>query len=140
MSTWDSYIDNLIERSKDESGQLHVEKACIIGLDGGGRWTSDQHPSALKLTPNEAQTIAKCFKKKDFTSFMVGGVFVEGEYWTFLREIDSKAVYARRSSSGITLQASKTAIVVARTGEGMQQGNANKAVGVIADYLESVNF
>lgn len=39
-------------------------------------------------------------------------------------------------SQGVTLQASRTAIVVARTGEGMQQGNANKAVGKIADYLQ----
>ena len=140
MSTWDSYIDNLIEQSKDQSGLAHVEKACIIGLDGGAKWTSNQHPCGLKLTPNEAKTIAECFKKKDFTSFMVGGVHVEQDYYIFLREIDSKAVYAKRQFSGVTLQASKTAIVVARTAEGMQQGNANKAVGVIADYLESMNL
>ena len=141
MSTWDSYIDNLIEQSKDESGQAHIEKACIIGLDGGGKWTSDQHPRALKLNPYEAKTIAECFKKKDFTSFMVGGVHVEEDYYIFLREIDSKAVYAKKNHfSGVTLQASKTAIVVARTGEGMQLGNANKAVGKIADYLESMNL
>ena len=42
MSAWDSYIDNLIEQSKDESGQAHIDKACIIGLDGGGKWTSDR--------------------------------------------------------------------------------------------------
>ena len=141
MSTWDSYIDKLIEQSKDESGQAHIEKACIIGLDGGGKWTSDQHPRALKLNPYEAETIAECFKKKDFTSFMVGGVHVEEDYYIFLREIDSKAVYAKKNHfSGVTLQASKTAIVVARTGEGMQLGNANKAVGKIADYLESMNL
>jgi len=141
MSTWDSYIDNLIEQSKDKSGQAHVDKVCIIGLDGGGSWTSDKHPRALKLFSNEAKTIAECFKKKDFTSFIVSGVHVEGEYYIFLREIDSKAVYAKRGlSSGVTLQASKSAVVVAHTGEGMQQGNANKAVGVIADYLESMNL
>ena len=136
----DSYIDNLIEQSKDESGQAHIEKACIILLDGGEKYTSDQHPCALKLNPNEAKTIAECFKKKDFTSFMVCGVHVEEENYIFLREIDSKAVYAKRVSSGVTIQASKTAIVVARTGEGMQQGNANKAVGKIADFLESMNL
>lgn len=140
MSTWDSYIDNLIEQSKDESGQAHVDKACIIGIDGGAKWTSDQHPCVLKLAPHEAKTIAECFKKKDFTSFMVGGVHVEGTYCIFLREIDSKAVYAKTKFSGVILQASKTAVVVARTAEGMQQGNANKAVGVIADYLESMNL
>lgn len=140
MSTWDSYIDNLIEQSKDEFGQAHIDKACIIGLDGGGKWTSDQHPCALKLTPYEAKTIAECFRKKDFTSFMVGGVHVEERYYIFLREIDSKAVYAKVRSSGVTIQASKTAVVVARAGEGMQQGNVNKAVGKIADYLETMNL
>ena len=140
MSTWDSYIDNLIEQSKDESGQAHVDKACIIGIDGAAKWTSDHHPCALKLASHEANSIAECFKKKDFTSFMAGGVHVEGTYYIFLREIDSKAVYAKTKFSGVTLQTSKTAVVVARTAEGMQQGNANKAVGVIADYLESMNL
>ena len=47
--SWDSYIDNLIAQSKDGGGQTHVDKACIIGLDGGARWTSDDHASALKV-------------------------------------------------------------------------------------------
>ena len=140
MSTWDSYIDKLIEQSKDESGQAHIEKACIIGLDGGGKWTSDQHPRALKLNPYEAETIAECFKKKDFTSFMVGGVHVEEDYYIFLREIDSKAVYAKNQFNGVTLQASNTAIVVARIAEGVQQGNADRAVGMMVDYLENMNL
>ena len=140
MSAWDSYIDNAIEQSKDESGQAHIDKACIIGLDGGGKWTSDQHPCALKLNPYEAKTIAECFKKKDFTSFVAGGVHVGEVYYIFLEEIDSKVVYAKKQLSGVTLQASNTAIVVARTGEGMQQGNANKAVGKIVAYLEDMNM
>ena len=57
-----------------------------------------------------------------------------------MREIDSKVVYAKGPRGGVTLQASKAAIVVARTAEGRQQGNANKAVGVIADYLDSMNL
>lgn len=139
-ATWDSYIDNLIAQSKDQSGQAHVDKACIIGLDGGAKWTTDQHPCALKLSPNEAKNIANCFKERDFTSFIEGGVSIEQHYCIFLREIDSKVVYAKGSCGGVTLQASKTAVVVARTAKGRQQGNANKAVGVIADYLESMNL
>ena len=108
MSTWDSYIDNLIEQSKDKSGQAHVDKVCIIGLDGGGSWTSDKHPRALKLMSNEAKTIAECFKKKDFTSFIVSGVHVEGEYYIFLREIESKAVYAFICKEGLQFWSNST--------------------------------
>ena len=72
---------------------------------------------------------------------MAGGVHAEGVKYQFLREEDKKVVYGKRKGSGaITLQASKTAIVIAHCPEGSQQGNANKGVGVIADYLESLNM
>ncbi len=47
--SWDSYLDNLIAQSKDASGTAHVDKACIIGLDGGAKWTTDGHASAFKV-------------------------------------------------------------------------------------------
>ena len=72
---------------------------------------------------------------------MSGGVFCEGTKYQFLREEDKKTVYAKKKGNGaITLQASKTAIVIAHCPEGSQQGNLNKAVGVIAEYLESLNM
>ena len=141
--SWDSYIDNLIAQSKDASGNAHADMACIIGLDGGAKWTSDQHPCALKLSQREASVIARCFKEKNFRPFMQDMeslVDVEGAAWIFLREIDSKIVYARASGQGLTLQATKTAVVIAHTPGGAQQGNTNKAVGVIAEYLESLDM
>lgn len=42
-NTWDNYIDNMIAQSKDASGVAHIDKACIIGLDGGSKWTTDAH-------------------------------------------------------------------------------------------------
>ena len=47
--SWDGYIDNLIAQTKDASGSAHVDKACIIGLDGGAKWTTDGHACALKV-------------------------------------------------------------------------------------------
>ena len=41
--SWDSYIDNLIAQSKDTNGTAHLDKACIIGLDGGASWTTAGH-------------------------------------------------------------------------------------------------
>ena len=47
--SWDSYIDNIIAQSKDSSGKAHIDRACIIGLDGGAFWNSPSHPNALKV-------------------------------------------------------------------------------------------
>ena len=75
----------------------------------------------------EAQNIAKCLKSKDFTSFQASGIFAEGKKYQFLREEDGKVVYGKlKGNGGITLQASRTAVVIAHCPEGSQQGNANK--------------
>ncbi|KAJ8051182.1 Profilin [Holothuria leucospilota] len=90
------------------------------------------------LSTDEAAAIARCFKSQDFTAFIANGIYCEGVKYNFLREEDKKVVYAKRKGEGaITLQASKTAIVIAHSPEGSQQGNLNKAVAVIAEYLES---
>jgi len=89
----------------------------------------------------EGANIAKCFKNKDFSTFMAGGVFLEGVKYNFLREEDGKVVFAKKKDHGaLTCQASKTAIVIGHTSEGCQQGNVNKGVAVIADYLESLGM
>ncbi|XP_020621626.1 profilin isoform X2 [Orbicella faveolata] len=139
--SWDSYIDNLIAQTKDASGETHCDRACIIGLDGGAAWTTAGHANALKLQDPEGPNIAKCFKSKDFTAFMASGVFVEGIKYQFLREEDKKLVLGKKKGNGaITLQSSKTAIVIGHCQEGGQQGNANKGVAVIAEYLESLGM
>ncbi len=97
--------------------------------------------TVLQLAGQEGPNIARCFKSKDFTSFMSSGVRGEGEKFQFLREEDGKVVYGKKKGCGaITMQSSKTAIVIAHCPEGGQQGNTNKAVGVIADYLESLGM
>lgn len=72
---------------------------------------------------------------------MTSGVWVVGVKYQFLREEDKKVVYAKKKEEGaITMQASKTAIVIGHCPEGSQQGNLNKGVAVIAEYLESMNM
>ncbi|XP_033748924.1 profilin-like [Pecten maximus] len=139
--SWDPYIDNLVAQSKDATGTAHADKACIIGIDGGASWTSEGHGCALKLQGTEGADIARCFKSKDFSPFMSNGVKVEGTKYQFLREEDSKLVLCKKKGEGaLTIQCSKTALVVAHCPEGGQQGSTNKGVGVIADYLESMNM
>ena len=94
-----------------------------------------------QISATEAANISRCFKSKDFTAFMSGGIHAESTKYQFLREEDGKLVLGKKKGVGaITLQASKTAIVIGHTPEGCQQGNTNKGVGVIADYLESMNM
>lgn len=133
--SWNDYIDNLIAQSKGSSGKANIDKACIIGLENGNMWTTQENPHVLRLTPGEGMIIAECFRKKDFTGFSTD-IRVEDEGYIFLRDIDNKMVLARR----ITMQASKSAVVIARTREGGQQGITNIAVAKIAYYLESVNM
>ena len=72
---------------------------------------------------------------------MTNGIYIECYYYIFLRSIDDKLVIGKRGGEGaISMQASKTAIVIAHCPEGGQQGNTNKAVGVIAEYLESMSM
>lgn len=139
--SWDSYVDNLVGQCKDASGATHCDKGCIIGLDGGAPWTTTSAANGLPLTAGEGAEIAKAFKSKDFTPFMTNGVLVGGIKYNFLREEDGKVVLAKKKDYGaLTLQASKTAIVIGHCAEGSQQGNLNKGVGVIAEYLESLNM
>lgn len=139
--SWDSYIDNLVAQTKDSSGTAHADRACIIGLDGGASWTTAGHAHALKLQGQEGANIGKCFKAKDFTAFMSGGIYAEGTKYQFLRVEDDKIVFGKKKDNGaLTMQASKTAIVIGHTKEGCQQGNVNKGVSVIAEYLESLGM
>lgn len=134
--SWDSYIDNLIGQAESPN----CDRACIIGKDGS-KWTTDVHGSALKLTAKEAADIGRSFKSGDFTPFMASGIYCEGEKYQFLREEEGKLVLAKKKGLGaLTLQCSKTAIVIGHCPEGGQQGKTNKGVAVIADYLESLNM
>lgn len=138
--SWDSYLDNLVAQSNDSTGKAHCDKAAIISLDGGASWTSPNHPHGIQLTPAEGQKIAQMMKSGDFSSAQANGIVLEGVKYQFLRE-DGKVAFAKKKDFGaITIQKSKSAVVIGHTSEGSQQGNTNKAVGVIADYLESVGM
>lgn len=135
--SWESYIDNLILHAKDVAGADHCDKAAIVGLDGS-MWTSGA--KNLCLTGDEIQKISACFKAGDFTYLQTNGVHIAGIKYQFLRA-DPKLVLAKKKEHGaLTLQLTKTAIVIAHCPEGCQQGNTNKAVGVIADYLEGQGY
>jgi profilin len=71
---------------------------------------------------------------------MANGTLCEGQKYQFLRD-DGKALYFKKKGiGGLSIQKSKTAIVIGHYAEGSQAGFCNKAVGVIADYLESLGM
>jgi len=131
--SWDQYIDNLLAR-----GQGNIDRASIIGLNGGGKWTSKQE---IKLTQDECTKIAQAFTTKDFSSLQANGAMIEGQKYQFLSQQENKIVFLKRKDCGsITLQSSKQAIVIGHTPEGKSQGSASVHVTAIAEYLESLNY
>merc|ERR1712039_560902 len=98
--------------------------------------TSDGPEDSLKVTLDEARTIGQAFTRNDFSGFQTSGIVVAGVRYAFLRA-DDKMVFGRMKGQGaITLGASNTAVVIAHTAEGKRQGNTNRGVGVVAEYLK----
>ena len=113
----------------------------MLTVISAGTYSKTLQIFLFQLQGQEGPNIARAFKSKDFSSFMAGGIHAEGTKYQFLRVEDDKLVLGKKKDHGaITMQASKTAIVIAHCQEGGQQGNANKGVGVIAEYLESLGM
>eukprot|EP00111_Clytia_hemisphaerica_P008698 TCONS_00025423-protein len=132
--SWDGYIDNLLGHCVGQ-----CDTACIIGKDGS-KWTTDGHASALKITAQEAATVGKAFTSGDMTPFQASGIVIAGVKYQFLRGDDILALGKKKDNGAVTLQCSKTAVVIGHTKEGGTQGNTNKGVAVIAEYLESLGM
>lgn len=132
--SWDSYIDNLIGHTVD-----NCDKACIIGLDGS-KWTTDAHAKSIKISGAEAATIGRVFQSGDFSPLQASGIMMEGLKYQFLRGEENLILGKKKDNGAITMQKTKTAIVIGHTKEGGAAGNTNKGVAVIADYLESLGM
>jgi len=138
--SWDSYIDNCIAQSKTTDGTAHIDKVIILGMQDGASWTTAGHANAFRLQPDECQNISKACRSKDYSNFMSGGIFCEGNKYQFLRTEESTVLGKKKGIGAITISPSKTAVVVVHVPEGGQHGNANKAAAVISDYLSSMNM
>jgi len=143
MSGWDAYIDNLIGHSKDKSGFAHIDKACMVGKDGGALWTSAAHASALKVSGEESARICTNLSAPDpAANFGAQGVLVEGLKYQFLRyDLDAKCALGKKKENGaITAQSTKSAVIIAHCPEGGQHGLCNNAVAKVAEYLEGAGY
>ena len=123
--SWDNYIDNLTGHS----------------LDGGAPWTTAHGGIGVVPQGSEMSTITSCLKSKNFDPLYANNIRLEGQTYQFLRVQDDKILLGKMKGFGAVMcQATKTAIIVAHCKEGCQHGIVNKAVAVIAEYLESLNM
>merc|ERR1712194_157911 len=121
-------------------GNGACDKAAIIGLDGS-IWISNVHAKRIRLSGEEARIVAKALKNMDTTGFQASGIRLEDVKYQFIRKDYQQAVLGKKKNMGaITLQKSQTAVVIGHTAEGQAQGNTNKAVAKIAEYLESLGY
>ena len=132
--SWNSYIDSLLGHAKG-----HADKVCIIGLDGTA-WTTAAHANHLNLQGDETNVIVAAMKNAEFTTFHTSGIRAGGQKYQFLREDENEALGKLKDNGAITIRKSRTGIVIAHTAEGKQQGDTNKAVATVAEYLESMNM
>jgi len=135
--SWNGYIDSVIGHSLGA-----CDSACLIGLEGGAKWTTDDHPTALQISDAEAAAIANGFLVDLEASFSNAGVTLGGKKFMYLRaDPDDKLVLAKLKDNGaLSIQAANTCIIVAHTAEGKSQGNTNKGLLTIIDYLKSMNM
>ena len=71
IMSWNSYIDVVKAYSRDATGKEHIDRVCIIGLDGV-RYTDDTHPTSLKVSMWYAfsmENIYKLYKSCDGSLF-----------------------------------------------------------------------
>lgn len=133
--SWDSYIENVCGHALGSCDQV-----AIISLAGGSSWTSHAHANSLKLTAQEGKVIADAMNNDDPGTFQANGIHADGVKYQFLR-MDEGIVYGKKKDCGsITMQKTKTAILIAHTAEGKQHGDTNKAVDTIVQYLEGLNM
>merc|ERR1712126_282205 len=120
---WNKYIKNIITTSGGS-----CDNVSLIGLKDGAFWSDPNHANAVRLTSLEAKTIAVAMDTGDDTSFHFDGVFIGETRYQFIKRFEN-TIFAKRMGIGsITIQKSKTCVVIAHTSEGKQQGSTNKAV------------
>ena len=131
---WDFMIDNIISQSKDASGKQHTDKAAIIHLDSGAKWTSDEKIYALKITQEESAQIVGCFKRNKCKDIMAEGVKYQ------LVQDNNIKVAKKKGHGTLIMLASKGAIVIGHCKEIDISKYVMKGVAVVASYLESLGM
>jgi len=140
--SWNAYIDSICDNTVDPTtGTKHCDKAAIIGMNGS-MWTTCEHTKAMKPEQAEITKIVNAIQSGDNSPLQAGGIIVEGVKYQFLRADPSeKLIMGKKKDHGaITIQGTKTAVVIGHTQEGCQQGFTNDGIQKVVDYLQGIDM
>jgi len=130
--SWQAYVDSSLV------GSGHVDKAAIISAAGDSTWASSP---GFTIQPLEMKNIVAILAKTKETvdKAYAEGFHIGGERYVVTR-IDERSIYGRQGRTGISIVATKQAILVGHYGEGTQAGNSAQTVETLADYLINLNY
>lgn len=121
----------------DKDRKSHINRACLIGLDGT-KWTEDDYPNSLKPSAAECKTIAQCLRTKDFTP-LYNGVLIMSHRYYLSEKTSDHLIYCSGQWDGIVMQATHEGIIMAACLDGGKDV-AMLVVSFITDYLKSYNW
>ena len=102
-------------------------------------WTTNSHAANFNLSLAECSIIARNVKAGELGHNFYNGIFLSGEKYQYLRfDAETKTVLGKKIGHGaVTIQPSKSAIVIAHCPEGRQHGQCNNGVSKIVEHLEA---
>ncbi|KAJ2003209.1 profilin, required for normal timing of actin polymerization in response to thermal stress [Coemansia thaxteri] len=125
--SWQTYVDNNLV------GSTYISEAAIYGIKGG-LWAKSEH---YDHEDDLFEAIKKGFSDSEF--ILATGLRVRGEKYMTLNADDQEMKF-KCGGKGIICAKTVQAIIITFHTDEVQPGNANNALGVIADYLRSVGF
>jgi len=129
--SWQAYVDDQL------LGTTHVNKACIIGLNGGV-WAQS---AGFAITPEECMAIAT--QAAGLPGSVLGEaatpVVVCGAKYMVLRA-DDNVFYIRQGADGACIAKTNQCVLLGMYGDGMQPGDCNVTVEKLADYLKDNGY
>ena len=116
-----SFVDAIVDLSRDAKGQVHVERVALVGPTGAS--------GTLPLSDDEIADLQGTLAGGDFTVWQQRGLRADGRKFVFVKHDDQgMVVHAVRPGEFLTLRVDADRIVMATSGPGMAHGRAVEAV------------
>ena len=105
-------------------------------------WTTECHAANFKLSQAECTNISRNIRAGELGHNLYNGIFLAGEKYQYLRfDTETQTVLGKRIGNGaVTIQPSKSAIVIGHCPESGQHGLCNNAVSKIVEHLVASGY